>query len=263
MRKSTSILLWSVLVVALGAAATDEPRSSPLEQLEQIDQARATLEKWVQTKRLVSQERLEGIRRRETLKDRIELVRREVDSLRAKIVESERTIAEADDRAAGLRAENDVLRQASASLGAMVQELEVRTRELLRRLPPPILERVKPISQRFPEDPASTRLPLSERFLNVVGVLNEVNKFNGAVTVGSEVRQLPDGTSAEVTALYVGIGQGYYVNAAGTIAGVGFGAPDGWTWTPANEAAPRIAAAIAILKNEQVASFVELPLRVQ
>ena len=32
---------------------------------------------------------------------------------------------------------------------------------------------------------------------------------------------LPDGSSAEVTAVYVGIGQGFYVNGAGTVAGIG------------------------------------------
>ena len=107
------------------------------------------------------------------------------------------------------------------------------------------------------------KLSLSERFQNVLGILNEVNKFNREIAVTSEVRTLADGTSAEVTALYVGIGQGYYVSADGKVAGVGSAAPEGWVWTPANDAAARVAKAIAILKNEQPASFVPLPVRVE
>jgi Protein of unknown function (DUF3450) len=93
-------------------------------------------------------------------------------------------------------------------------------------------------------------------------MLNEINKFNREITMTSEVRTLPDGTSAQVTAIYLGIGQGYYVGADGTVAGVGTATADGWVWTTATAAAPRIAEVIAILKNEQVAHFVELPVRI-
>jgi hypothetical protein len=83
------------------------------------------------------------------------------------------------------------------------------------------------------------------------------------MTVASEVRSLPDGTSAVVTALYVGLGHAYYVGVEGRIAGVGTPSPDGWVWRPANDAAPAIAEAIAILSNEKPAGFVRLPLRVE
>ena len=55
----------------------------------------------------------------------------------------------------------------------------------------------------------------------------------------SEVRSFRDGNTAEVTALYLGIGQGYYVSASGTVAGVGTATADGWVWTPANDRAGR------------------------
>ncbi len=91
----------------------------------------------------------------------------------------------------------------------------------------------------------------------------QVNKFNREITVTSEVRELPDGTSAEVTALYVGISTAYYVSRDGSAAGMGTASPDGWVWTPANDDAAQIAKAIAILKNEQVASFVKLPIDIK
>jgi hypothetical protein len=145
----------------------------------------------------------------------------------------------------------------------MIAVLEVRTKGLLPRLPGPLRERVRPLSQRIPEHTDETKLSLSERFQNVVGILNEVDKFNREITVTSEVRTLGDGTAAEVTAIYLGIALGYYVTAKADAAGVGTASADGWVWSPANDAAARIAKAIAILKNEKVAEFVQLPLRIQ
>jgi hypothetical protein len=104
---------------------------------------------------------------------------------------------------------------------------------------------------------------VAERYQSVIGILNEVNKFNGEITVRSEMRALPDGTTAEVTAVYLGIGQGFYVTGGGKIAGVGLPTKEGWSWTPANEAALEIAKAVAILKDERVAEFVRLPVRIE
>ncbi|MGQ0552974.1 MAG: DUF3450 family protein [Planctomycetota bacterium] len=224
-----------------------------------VDGARAALEKWVETRRIVSAERRDWALGREILSDRIALVRREIDSLRGSISEAEQSIAEADRKRAELVADNERLQQAGQSLRGTVVTLEASTRSLLQRLPDPIRERVKPLSQRLPDEGAESKLSLGERFQNVVGILNEVNKFQREITVTSEVRTLPSGAQAEVTALYVGIGQAYYVSGDGRSAGVGRASAEGWIWSEANAAAAEIAAAIAIHKNEQVADFVQLP----
>ncbi len=228
-----------------------------------VDETRVRLEKWIETRRIISQEKYDFELAREMLSERIELVKREIESLRGKISDTEKNITEADKKRAELFEENEKLKQTSASLRDTVVELEAGTKKLLKRLPDPIRERVKPLSQRFPENPEETKLSLGERFQNIVGLLNEVNKFNCEITVASEVRKLPDGTSTEVTALYVGIGQAYYVNRDGDAAGIGTASPKGWSWTPANESAARISEAIAILKNETAASFVQLPIKIQ
>ena len=99
--------------------------------------------------------------------------------------------------------------------------------------------------------------------MNVIGILNELNKFNYEITVTSEVQKLNSGESIEVTAMYLGLGQGYYVNANGTIAGVGSPSAEGWSWESADEAAAEIKDAISILKNEKIASFIPLPVKVK
>lgn len=251
-----------ILLITMTSLLFDNSLFADTTDLE-VNKTRETVEKWVETRRIISQEKHDFELGREMISERIELVEREIESLREKISETEESITEADKKRADLIQENEKLKEASASLGGMATELEVRTKELLQRLPDPIRERVKPLSQRFPEDPDDTKLSLGERFQNVIGILNEVNKFNREITLTSEVHELPDKTSAEVTALYIGIGKAYYVNGNGDKAGSGTGSSEGWVWTPANNAAAKIAEAIAILKNETAASFVQLPIEIQ
>jgi hypothetical protein len=254
-RKVGALLLASVLaLLASGAALQDGAR---------IDDVRTARDKWVETRRLISRESRDWATGKELLLARIELVRGEIASLRARIDEAAKSATDADEKVAELAAEKDALAQAASSLQGTVETLEARTRALLARLPDPIRERVRPLSQSLPREAAATELSLGQRFQNVVGILNEVNKFNREISVTSEVRELGDGATAEVTALYVGIGQGYYVTAKGDAAGIGSASAEGWTWSPRNDAAPQIARAIRILRNEAPADFVRVPVRIE
>jgi len=235
----------------------------PIQDSDVIAAARSTLEKWVDTRRVLSAEQRDWQLGREILTSRVDVLQREIDSLQSRVAGATSSIADADKAREALLAEKARLAAGSEVLVAGVAGLEKRTRELLKRVPDPIRERVAPLSQRIPDGTSDSKLGLAERYQNVVGILNEIDKFQGVITLTSEVRTLGDGTTAEVTAIYLGVSQGYYVTANGRHAGVGTGGPDGWTWTAANDAAPRIAGAIAIHKNEGVAEFVPLPMRIQ
>jgi hypothetical protein len=230
---------------------------------ERIAAARNTLEKYVETRRLVSAERRGWALGREALQSRIDLVASEIEGLKKRLAEARASLGEADKARAELQLEKERLQGASTGLTATIVRLEDRMRELLARLPDPIRERIRPLSQRLPEDSTTTKQTLSERFQNVVGILNEVDKWNREITVASEVRALPNGTSAEVTTLYIGLGQAYYVSANQAHAGLGTATQAGWVWTPADHAAPAIARVARILANEDVASFVRLPIEVR
>ncbi|QHI70039.1 DUF3450 family protein [Tichowtungia aerotolerans] len=228
-----------------------------------VDSVRAALEKWVESRKVISQEQREWALGQEMLNERIELVQQEIDSLKEKISDAEKSISEADKKRDGLVEENEELKKASVVLGETIMTLEQTAVKLLGKLPDPIRERVMPLSQRIPEDVKEPKLSLAERFQNIIGVLNEVNKFSREITVTSEVRSLPDGSSAEVTVMYLGIGQAYYASADGTFSGTGTSSSDGWIWAEDNSIAADILQAIAILKNEQIASFVQLPVEVK
>lgn len=246
--------LWLAALLALPAAAQELPAPGA-----PVDAARQALEEWVQVRRILSQERRDWQLGRELLEERIALVQREIDGLRTQMAGAQASIAEVDRKRGELLTENERLKASAASLAGTVAALEGRVLGLLGRVPEPIRERVRPLSQRIPAAGAETKLSLGERFQNVVGVLNELDKFHREISVTSEVRTLPDGTSAEVTAVYVGLSRGWYASADGRVAGTGSAGAQGWEWTPTPEAAAEIAQAIAILKNEQPAAFVRLP----
>ncbi|MFH1998205.1 MAG: DUF3450 family protein [Planctomycetota bacterium] len=255
---------WGAFLLAvLACFPIAQAASAGRGQDDPVGDTRAVLEKWVETRRLLSQEKRDWAIGKELLTDRIKLIEREIETLRARMKEAEESIAEADKKRGSLIEENDRLKEGLALLSHTVMTLEDRIKKLLKRLPDPIRERIKPLSLRLPDDPSETKLSLAERYQNVVGILNEVNKFNREITVTSEVRTLRDGTTAEVTSLYVGIGQAFYVSANGKSAGIGTSSSEGWVWNPADEAAAQIAEAVAIVKNEQVAGFVLLPIRIE
>ncbi|HOM61866.1 MAG TPA: DUF3450 family protein [Anaerohalosphaeraceae bacterium] len=228
-----------------------------------IENTRSAMEKWIQTKRIISQEKRDFTLTKEILKQRITLVRQEIETLKGKIHDAEESIAEADKKRAELMEENDKLRNVLASVVQTACDLEKQLKQLLVQLPEPIRQRVKPLSQRLPDQPEETKQSLAERFQNIVGILNEVDKFNRDITVTSEIRHLPDGSSVEVTAFYVGLGQAYYTSADGMAAGIGTATQEGWIWKPCNKAAAQIKEAIDILKNEKPASFVHLPVAIE
>lgn len=252
------------LIVLVGAHSfTLNIADSADDNSEKIDNTRAALEQWVETQRVLSKEKSDLALAKEMLKERIVLVKREIDQQRAKIKEAEASIAEADGKRTEMIEENDKFKQATSLLGNTLIKLEDRTKQMIQRLPEPIRVRIKPLSQRLTDTKEESKLSVSERFQNVVGILNEVDKFNRDISVNSEVHELADGTSAEVSALYLGVGQSYYVGSNGAIGGVGTASDQGWIWKPSNQAASQIAQAIAILKNEQAASFVLLPVEIQ
>ncbi len=226
-----------------------------------VGETRAALEKWVETRRVISAEKRDWELGRELLAERIALLEREIEGLRERVATARESIAEADEKRDELLAENQALKESAAGLGELAAGFEQRTGALLTRVPERVADQVRPLSQRLPGDAGAGERSLSERFQTVVGILNEIDKFHREISVHSEIRTLEDGSSVEVSALYLGLGQAFYVTSNGLVGGIGSAGPEGWTWTPANASASQIARAIAVYRGEVPAAFVQLPVR--
>lgn len=260
--KGVRFRLPMILALALaGDCVAVEPAATPESPLKD---ARLKLEKWVEAEQLISKERLDWELGKQILEDRIGLVGREIKELGEKTVEARKKAEEAGSENGKLRAERDTLGQAAAFLSERVPALERRVKgEVLPLLPDSLRHKVEPLVRRLPDNPAESKLTLLERYQNVVGILNEVDKFNREVVVARELRAVADGKTAEVRTLYLGLGQAFYANPEKGVAGRGIPTEAGWKWEDLPGAVGQISDAIGISENEKVADFVPLPVKVQ
>lgn len=249
------LVVLAVSLLPAGARSQDEEAAD-------VGAARTDLQEWVAVRKTIASEKRKWAEGRVLLEDRIAVVREQIDNYRASIAESEEKIADTGGRMAKLEAENASLKTVAEAIADRLVGLEARTRELLPRLPRPLEERLRPVSQSLPKAGEETELTITQRFTTVVTILNAVNKFHREVTVSNENRELADGSTASVAVLYAGLGAAYYVSPNGD-AGVGASSPDGWVWTAADEIAADVTAAIEVLNNERPADFVRLPLEVR
>ncbi len=231
--------------------------------MQKVDKTRTALSEWLEIRRLISKEKRDWALGRDTLTQRIELVKGQIEDLKTKTAKKRKDIGDSDQKKVTLEADFKKITDTEAAFLQKLVPLENRVKELLGRLPEPILETVRPLSQQLPAKPEESKSPIGDRLRNVVGILNEVNRFNSEITVSTEVRTLKDGRNAEVNVLYIGIARAFYVTAKGDAAGIGSAGKDGWQWTPADDHAEKIALAIAIQKNEKAAEYVKLPIRIE
>jgi hypothetical protein len=227
-----------------------------------LEETRITLSKWIETQQLISKERKDWQQSREILQGRLEVVRTEVAALEARILEAESKVAEANKKRDELIAENEALKGVGGQLAAAATTMEAELRKLIKSVPEPLQAAPKVLLDRMPTDPETTKVSAAERYQNVLGILNALNKANTEVTVSYEVHTLADGKPSEVRAIYIGLAQAYYVSSDGQ-AGIGRPTSDGWKWEPANQIAGDVVTALEILQGKHSPSFVPLPVTIQ
>lgn len=249
--------------ISLGIlAALNAPPGVVASDKQTLDEARLTLGKWIETEQIISRERKEWQQANEVLVGRLDLLRREISTLEEHMSQANAAAAESQRKRDELAADNDELKAVSAQLNEAVAAMEADVRRLYKTLPPLLQTRLEPLWLRVPEDAAASRVSTAERFQNVLGILNEVNKANNEITINYEIQPLAGGKSAEVKAMYVGLAQAYFVSGSGH-AGVGRPSENGWTWQPADNIAHEISKAIEILDGKQSPAFVPLPAKLQ
>jgi hypothetical protein len=248
------VLVLAVSGAAFGQAKSDAPAD--------IDGTRSTVGKWVATQELIFKERKSWQQEQEILSSRIELIRKEIADLEQRLAETRKVLGESAARRSEADATKRELVGAAETIGERLARYEQKTRSLYKVLPESTREKVEPLHRRIPDDPATTKVSLAERFQNVLGILNEVNRINGEITLATEVRPLSDGKPSEVKTIYVGLGQAYFISARDE-AGIGRPTAEGWTWEPRNELARDVNIAIQMLQNTAKPSFVSLPVSIQ
>jgi septal ring factor EnvC (AmiA/AmiB activator) len=246
----------------LCAVAAMLAASGTLPAQTKFNEARTTLEKWVETRQLISKEKGEWQTDRQSLLDQIALLEKEQQLLTDQIAKAEATATQVDKERQRLVEENEGLSVAATAIRTSLVQLEKRVLALYKSFPPPLRERIDPLYKRVPTT-SVVHLSLGERMQNVIGILSEVDKFNSAITVVNEVKKAADGKEVSVRTIYLGLGAAFYVDKTGQIAGVGAPGAEDWQWTARNDLSPKIAKLIYIYENAAAAEFVSMPISVK
>ena len=156
--------------------------------------------------------------------------------------------------------EKQQIREASDALLTAAPELEKGVLAVIARVPDSVREKVKPLADRIPKTEVEAKgKQAAERVQSVLGVLNELNKSNLEIASLLEIHDIGNGKKAEVKTIYVGLGQGYFVNAAGDIAGIGTPGTDGWVWKTDPSIAKKMIEVLDVMKKTISPKLVELP----
>jgi hypothetical protein len=228
-----------------------------------VEEARANLEQWVQARQLTSRLKSDWREEKEMLDQTAALFEREFEELNAQLAKAQTGTSQVDRDREALQAEQQELTEAENRAAEYVTQFEQRIRTLSGAFPPPLSERLEPLMKRLPEDPSNTRLKPVERLQNLVGILNEVDKFNGTISVESGLQRRPSGEEIQVKTLYLGLGQAYFTDQTGGFAGVGVPSLKGWEWTPQPGLGAGVLRAIAEYENARPPAFEALPMVVQ
>ena len=228
-----------------------------------IDDARALLDKWVETRQIISEEKEDWRVEKSILSETRTLLSNELNRLQESIEELESSATATDQERSKLAEEKEELRAAANVVATKIAELETKTKRLLPLFPDPLTETVKPLIRRLPDDPENAKATLGERVQNIVGILSQANKFNNKIQLTSETRVIEEGKEVQVNTLYWGLAMAYYVDASGEYAGVSYPTAEGWQTKLIKDAGPQIRELIDAFEGiDTDYEFVEIPAQI-
>lgn len=252
------------LAAALVAAVPIANAAAPADAAERVSDYRAKMEKWVETRQILSEESSDWEADRETLKATRDLLAHEKEALEEQIEELEQATTAADDDRRELLLQRGELQLTRQVLESEIVGMESEIAALSRRLPDPLRKKLEPLLVQIPENPETTRVPIGQRLMNVLGVLAQAEKWNGTANFVGETRDTGSGRKVSVRTLYWGLGQAFYVDSQGESAGIGHPGPDGWEFSNQPELAADTKRLIDIYEgNVDAIEFVDLPVEVQ
>ncbi len=248
---------------ALGLALGASSLALTLSAQDSMQDTRDVLEQWVETRQLISKEKNDWVVEQSILEDTRGLLSSELERLNQALEDMKATATSADEERSKLADEKEQLTAASAVVASHIGSLETQMKAIVKTLPQPLIEKIKPLVRRLPDDPQQTKLSLGERVQNIVGILSQTDKFNTTITLSNESREIADGKIVQVTTLYWGLAMAYFVDASGEYAGLGTPGTDSWNWREVPGAGPQIKQLLDIYEGTEEIQFVGVPASIQ
>jgi len=223
-----------------------------------ITESRSEIKRWIEARKTIQRTERDWKVEKATINQSIGLLEREVSLLDSELSKLEAGASEGASRRRELSERQAALKKTAEAVSLRLKGEEDRLLKLAAVFPRPLVEKTRPLLRRLKSGGAGEGPSLGQRLQAMLGILNEIDKFNGALTLTGELRNI-DGKEVQVDTLYLGLSQAYYVDRTGTRAGVGAPSKDGWEWTPRNELAAALTHVLLVYRSEHPAEFITLP----
>lgn len=262
--KPLAFLLLSLLSAVgqepTASNAATEPETPASQEVVDPVASREMIHQWVQTERLLSEEKTTWQVEKKQMQSLLDLYQKELELLDEELGQAGSSANALDERQQSLSRGVKEYRAAQVVLTESLARMLPRVKKLIIRLPEPLKQDLKAdIELLSSESALKTPRDVLKSMLQVFAASG---RFNRSITLAEETRTVEGGKKMTVDVLYLGLACAYYASTSGASAGTGTPGRDAWVWTESPEISEDILKAIAVYRKDSQPRLVDLPVKI-
>ena len=251
-----------------------QEQNNKAEQEVNPSNSRELIRQWVQTERIISEEKTTWQVEKQQMQDLLEIYQQELKLLNEELNVAGSSADLIDENKEKLESGLAQYREAKLMLRSSMASLVPRMQKLVGRFPAPLVEELSSDIDLI-RSPQALDKP-RDALKSIIAILNAAGSFNRTLTLAEETRTLANGKKITVSVLYLGLCRAYYAADVGPLAGTGVpaataatadtaatAAAGGWLWTEDGGIADQVRRTIAVHKKSAQPQLVELPVQLQ
>ena len=254
-----------------------QEQNNKAEQEVNPSNSRELIRQWVQTERIISEEKTTWQVEKQQMQDLLEIYQQELKLLNEELNVAGSSADLIDENKEKLESGLAQYREAKLMLRSSMASLVPRMQKLVGRFPAPLVEELGSDIDLI-RSPQALDKP-RDVLKSIIAILNAAGSFNRTLTLAEETRTLANGKKITVSVLYLGLCRAYYAADVGPLAGTGVpaataatadtaataatAAAGGWLWTEDGGIADQVRRTIAVHKKSAQPQLVELPVQLQ
>ena len=251
-----------------------QEQNNKAEQEVNPSNSRELIRQWVQTERIISEEKTTWQVEKQQMQDLLEIYQQELKLLNEELNVAGSSADLIDENKEKLESGLAQYREAKQILRSSMASLIPRMQKLVGRFPAPLVEELGSDIDLI-RSPQALDKP-RDVLKSIIAILNAAGSFNRTLTLAEETRTLANGKKITVSVLYLGLCRAYYAADVGPLAGTGVpaataatadtaatAAAGGWLWTEDGGIADQVRRTIAVHKKSAQPQLVELPVQLQ
>lgn len=221
--------------------------------------SRELIRQWVQTERMISEEKTAWQVEKQRMQQLLEIYRKELKLLDEELSKAGASVESVDENQRVLEQSLKEHREARQQLQATMARLLPRMQALVKKFPQPLADELESDIAVI-HDPKAMEKP-RDVLKSMIAVLSGAGRFNRTITLAEETRELGEGKKLAVDVIYLGLARAFYVAGTGETAGVGSPSADGWKWDSSPGIADDVRQVIAVYQKTKQPQMVKLPIK--